>query len=59
VRCPVVLPDVRLDLDDPAGPTTSAAFADEAQADQRPRDLERRLSEQAPEIVQLAGALGV
>ena len=49
VRRPVVLADVRLDLDDPPDAAAAVVLADEAQADQRRRDLERRPAEELPE----------
>jgi hypothetical protein len=54
VRGPVVLADVRLDLDDPAGtPWVPGRVANEAQADECRRDLERRPAEELPEVAQL------
>jgi len=44
---PIVGPDVRLDLDDPAGaPGGRAVIADEARPEQRLRGLERRAGEE-------------
>jgi hypothetical protein len=56
---PIVLADVRLDLDDPADPPAGAAdgiFPDEAQSDQRRRDVECRPAEERSEVGQDSGA---
>ena len=42
VRGPVVAPDVRLELDDPADAPAGLVVADEPRAEQRPGGLERR-----------------
>jgi hypothetical protein len=56
MRGPIVLADVRLDLDDPADASRdSGGVADEAQADERRGDVERRPAEELPEAAQLDG----
>ena len=57
VRRPILLADVRLDLDDATRSPAGAGFAvaDEAQPDQRRSDLEGRPVEERPEIAQDSG----
>ena len=45
MRGPVVGPDVRLDLDDPAGTTAGLVVAHQPRADERARGLQRRPGE--------------
>jgi hypothetical protein len=47
---PVVLADVRLDLDDPADPPARGVVADEAGAEQPAAGLERRAGEEVAEV---------
>jgi hypothetical protein len=55
VRRAIVLADVCLDLDDPADSRGGAVAGcpDEAQANERRRDLERRPAEERSEVAQL------
>jgi hypothetical protein len=56
VRREIVLPDVRLDLDDPpdtSGGATAAVIADQPRPDQRGRDLEGRPAEESAQVAQL------
>jgi hypothetical protein len=48
VRCPVVRPDVRLDLDDAADTPSGVVVADETGADQRASRLEGGPLEKRP-----------
>jgi len=54
VRCPVVLADVRLDLDDPPDASSGVAIvADQPRPDQPRRDLESRPAEELAQVAQL------